>query len=443
MRLLIIDDDLRQRELLQEVFSDRGYQVTVCGDSREGLLMLQSELFDTIITDLKMPHIGGGEILKAALRRDPDLPVIVITGHGSIDSAIEALKAGAHDYIQKPFDPEELVLAVQKAEEHFGLIKKNRELSAQLATIKANELIGASVAMQKVKSLISRAAPLDVTVLISGETGTGKELVARLIHRASRRAEARFLAINCGGLSETLLDSELFGYEKGAFTGASQQKKGLLEAADGGSLFLDEINSMPHPLQIKLLRVLQEGNFLRVGATRETSCDIRIISATNADLKTFVKEGRFREDLYYRLHVMNIHLPPLRQRQDDIPELCYHFLAKYGARYGKNIKVISNRALELLCRAHWPGNVRELENVISRAVIMEESDSLSDNALPEEIKKTDQSPTDNTDLPMMRLDEMEQFMIKKVLIATGNNKARAAQLLGIDTSTLWRKMKKL
>jgi len=443
MRLLIIDDDLRQREMLLEVFTDQGCQVTVCGDSREGLLMLQSEPFDTIITDLKMPHINGGEILKAALKKDPDLPVIVITGHGSIDSAIEAMKVGAHDYIQKPFDPEELILAVRKAEEHFGLIKKNRELSAQLATIKADELIGASAAMREVKSIISRAAPLDVTVLISGETGTGKELVARLIHRASRRAGARFLAINCGGLSETLLDSELFGHEKGAFTGASQQKTGLLEAADGGSLFLDEINSMPHSLQIKLLRVLQEGSFLRVGATRETSCDLRIISATNADLKACVKEGSFRDDLYYRLHVMNIHLPPLRERHEDIPELCYHFLAKYGARYGKDIKVISDRALELLCGAQWPGNVRELENVISRAVIMEESASLSDIALPEEIKTTKQSSTGNTDLPVMRLNEMEQFMIKKALIATGNNKARAAQLLGIDSSTLWRKMKKL
>ncbi|HER63189.1 MAG TPA: sigma-54-dependent Fis family transcriptional regulator [Desulfobacteraceae bacterium] len=441
MKLLIIDDDLRQRELLLEVFAGRGYRVTACGDGREGLLLLQSEKFDTVITDLKMPHIGGEEILKAALLIDPDLPVIVITGYGSIESAIEAMKAGAHDYIQKPFDPEELVIAVQKAQEHYGLIKKNRELAAQLATIKADELIGASRVMQEVKGMISRAAPLDVTVLISGETGTGKELAARLIHRSSRRSEGRFLAVNCGALHETLLESELFGHEKGAFTGADRQKAGLLEAADNGTLFLDEINSMPPSLQIKLLRVLQEGSFLRVGATRETGCDIRIISATNADLKTEVDAGRFREDLYYRLHVMNIHLPPLRQRREDIPELCYHFLSRYNARYDKEIKTISNRALKLLCRFPWPGNVRELENIISRAVIMEESDSLSENALPVEIKKPEQAQAVH-DLPLMRLAEMEQFMIKKALIATGNNKAQAAQLLGIDTSTLWRKMKK-
>ena len=441
MKLLIIDDDLRQRELLEEVFSGRGYRVTVCADGREGLLMTQSASFDTIITDLKMPHIGGEEILKSALRRDPDQPVIVITGHGSIESAIQAIKAGAHDYIQKPFDPEELVLAVQKAVEHYGLIKKNRELTAKLAAIQADELIGSSAEMAMVKEMIGRAAPLDVTVLISGETGTGKELVARLIHRGSRRAEARFLAVNCGALSESLLESELFGHEKGAFTGADRLKTGLLEAADSGTLFLDEINSMPQALQVKLLRVLQEGNFLRVGATRETSCDIRIISAANADLKTAVAAGHFREDLYYRLHVMNIDLPPLRRRRDDIPELCYHFLAKHTARYDKKIKTISSRALELLCRSSWPGNIRELENVISRAVIMAAGETLTESDLPAELAHAAPGGP-GQDLPLMRLAEMEQFMIRKALAATGNNKAQAAQLLGIDASTLWRKMKK-
>lgn len=441
MRLLIIDDNVRQRELLAEVFTGEGYQVTACDDSREGLLLLQSENFDTVITDLRMPHISGEEILQAALKRDPDLPVVVITGYGSIDSAIEAMKAGAHDYIQKPFDPEKLVFAVKKAVDHYALIKKNRNLTAQLAIIKTDEFIGSSKSMLEVKGMISRTAPLDVTVMITGETGTGKELVARLIHRASRRAEGRFLAVNCGALSESLLESELFGHEKGAFTGAAQQKKGLLDAADGGTLFLDEINSMPQALQTKLLRVLQEGNFLRVGATRETQCDLRIISATNADLKAEVAAGRFREDLFYRLHVINIELPPLRRRRVDIPELCYHFLAKYGVRHGKEIRTITHRTLDILSRAPWPGNIRELENVISRAVIMAEGDSISESALPAEMRKADQ-PTSHTDLPLMRLDEMEQFMIKKALLTTDNNKAQAAQLLGIDTSTLWRKMKK-
>ncbi|GAB4337046.1 MAG: sigma-54 dependent transcriptional regulator [Desulfobulbaceae bacterium] len=441
MRLLIVDDNTRQRELLQEIFENSELQVTACGDSREALLLLENGDFDTVITDLKMPHISGTDILKACRHRDRELPVIIITGYGSVDSAIEAMKIGAYDYIEKPFDPEELSLVVKKAIDHYALVKKNREMAATIASLRTDELIGASVPMQAVRKMIERVSPLDVPVLIQGETGTGKELVATMIHEASPRAKKKFLAINCGALNESILESELFGHEKGAFTGATRDKIGFFEAADGGTLFFDEINSMSPSLQVKLLRVLQEGSFLRVGGTKEIRTDVRIISATNADLKQEVEEGRFREDLYYRLHVMNIDIPPLRKRTEDIAELAYHFLRKCAHRYGKQINAITSESLSRLIAYPWPGNVRELENTICRAVIMEQNSALAPGSLPEEILAGDASLSGST-VPLMRLDEMEQFMIRKALNQTGGNKSQAAQLLGIDASTLWRKMKR-
>lgn len=441
MKLLIVDDDLRQRELLGEVFTDQGYFVTLCDKGQDALLQIENAVFDTVITDLKMPHVSGREVLQACLGQDPELPVIIITGHGTIESAIEAMKIGAYDYIQKPFDPEELVLVTQKALKHYSLIKKNREMAATIATLQDSDLIGSSSAMQAVKSMIERVAPLDVSVLIQGATGTGKEVAARLIHRASKREKFKFLAVNCGALNQSLLESELFGHEKGSFTGADKQKKGLLELASGGTLFLDEINSMSHALQIKLLRVLQERTFMRVGGSDELHTDIRIISASNADLKKEIDNGRFRDDLFYRLNVMDLVMPLLRDRREDIPELAYLFLKKYAEKYGKQINSISNKAISLLSSYTWPGNVRELENCISRAVIMESESSLQPESLPIEIKDTTGSPS-ATEIPVMPLDAMEKFMIKKSLIQTNGNKSKAAQLLGIDTSTLWRKMKK-
>ncbi|MFO7605091.1 MAG: sigma-54 dependent transcriptional regulator [Desulfurivibrionaceae bacterium] len=441
MNLLIVDDDLRQRELLEEVFTSRGYGVTSCGNGREALLHLENEKFETVITDLKMPDIDGKEVLKACQGQDRELPVIIITGHGTVDSAIEAMKIGAYDYIQKPFDPEELFLVTRKAVKHYGLIEKNRELAAAVVTLRAHDFIGKSAAMQAVRAKIERAAPLDVSILIQGETGTGKELTARLVHRASKRAERRFLAVNCGALNESLLESELFGHEKGAFTGADKEKKGLFELASGGTLFLDEINNTSHALQIKLLRALQEGTFMRVGGGRELHADIRIISASNAELKEEVEKGNFRADLFYRLNVMDITIPPLRERQEDIPELAYWFLKKISAEYDKEITSISNKAMTLLTGYSWPGNVRELENCISRAIIMEQGESLQPGSLPPEVAETGQG-FQAGELPVMPLEEMEKFMIKKVLALTDGNKSRAAQLLGIDASTLWRKMKR-
>ena len=441
MRLLIVDDDLRQRELLVEVFQAQGYEVTPCSNGQDALLHLETEKFDTVVTDLKMANVSGTEVLRASHNQDQELPVIIITGHGTVDSAIEAMKIGAYDYIQKPFDPEELVLVTKKAVDHFTLIKKSREMAAAIVTLQAHDMIGTSAAMQAVKSIIERVAPIDVSVLLQGETGTGKELAARLIHRASKRAEQKFLAINCGALNESLLESELFGHEKGAFTGAHKEKKGLFELASGGTLFLDEINSMSQGLQVKLLRVLQEKTFMRVGGTKELQTNVRMISASNADLKQEIDNSSFRGDLYYRLNNMDITLPPLRERAEDIPELAYWFLKKYAAKFEKEITSIGHKTMTILTTHSWPGNVRELENCISRATIMAQGVSLEPDALPMEV--TSSTPNlQAIEIPLMRLDKMEKFMIKRCLCYTNGNKGQVAQILGIDSSTLWRKMKR-
>lgn len=439
LRLLMVDDDQRMRELLTDVFTGKGYQVTATADGREALLHLESNAFDTVITDLMMPNVDGTEVLAAALRRDAQLPVIVITGYGTVDSAIAAMKIGAHDYIQKPFDPEELALIVERALNHYQLVKQNRDLTARVSILQDSEMIGSSPAIQGVKAMIARLAPLTVPLLIQGETGTGKELVARLIHKNSGRAAHSFLAINCGALSETLLESELFGHERGAFTGAVEQKKGLLEAADGGTLFLDEINSMPLSLQVKLLRVLQDGTFLRVGGTKEIYADLRAISASNTDLKGLIAKGGFRDDLYYRLNGMEIDLPSLRERREDIAELAYHFLNRYAKKYDKAICDIAPSVLRMLIEAPWSGNVRELENVMSRAVIMEPGTTITTRALPPSLGAS--SPP-LAAASLMTLEEMERYMINKALSATNGNRALAAQALGIDVSTLWRKTKR-
>ena len=437
--LLLVDDDQRMRELLTDVFTGKGYHVTATADGREALLHLEATAFDTVITDLMMPKVSGTEVLDAARRRDAQLPVIIITGYGTVDSAIAAMKIGAHDYIQKPFDPEELALIVERALTHYQLVKQNRDLTAKVTLLQGPELIGSSPAMQKVKEMIARLAPLEVPLLICGETGTGKELAARLIHKHSDRAANNFLAINCGALSENLLESELFGHERGAFTGAMELKKGLLEAAHGGTLFLDEINSMPLSLQVKLLRVLQDGTFIRVGGTKENTTNLRVISASNTDLKELIAKGVFRDDLYYRLNIMEIDLPPLRDRREDIAELAYHFLNRYSRKYDKEIHAIAPRALRMLSAAPWPGNVRELENIMSRAVIMEPSATITTTALPPSLGAANLPPVAAN---LMTLEEMEQYMINKALAATNGNRALAAQILGIDASTLWRKTKR-
>jgi DNA-binding NtrC family response regulator len=437
--ILVVDDDRRMRELLAEVFSENNYQVTIASDGDEAIQALDQNNFGLIITDLQMPKQDGIAILQYAMNADADVPVIMITGHGSIDSALAAMKQGAYDYLEKPFDPEELLLIARRAVDHYQLICQARQLNETIEELRGQELVGSGTSMQKVKELIAKVASLDVAVLVQGETGTGKELVARLIHQHSRRVEQRFLPINCGAVAEGLLESELFGHEAGSFTSANTLKKGLFELADKGTLFLDEINNMPLQFQIKILRFLQDQSFMRVGGIQELHADVRVVAATNTNLAEEIKAKRFRDDLYYRLKVMTIKLPPLRERLEDIPELAYYFLQKYNLLYEKKVVKIDRVTLAMFEDYPWPGNVRELENIISSAVIMATGATLTKASLPDEFKEFSVFVSDDESY---NLSEMEQRLINKALKKTHGNKTRSARLLGIDTSTLWRKLKR-
>jgi len=439
--ILIIEDDIRMRSLLREILEREGYTTAVAENGRDAIALLKEGLFNVVLTDLRMPDVDGMEILNYSKEVNPDTPVIVITAYASIDSAVRAMKNGAYDYIEKPFDPDELMVVVKKAFDYRRLIDENIRLSVALESCTGDELVGASNGILKVKKLAERVAPFDATVLIYGETGSGKEMVARLIHRMSRRAAERFMAINCGALTETLLEAELFGYERGAFTGATQAKSGIFEAADGGTIFLDEINNASPSMQMKLLRVLQDGTIMRVGGTEAVRVNVRVIVASNADLKAMVKEGRFRRDLFYRLNVITINVPPLRDRRDDIPLLATHFLNKYCLRFSKEIRGFSPDALKILLDYPWPGNVRELENAVEHAVIMAQpKTSITPESLPEDIRKKKVTASPNR--VSMRLDEVERSMIQEAMLAFNGQKNRVAEALGISTSTLWRKLRK-
>jgi DNA-binding NtrC family response regulator len=375
--ILVVDDDLRMRQLIEELLKAEGLAVHSTGDGREALLMLKEQPRDIVISDLKMPHVGGLDVLAYARELNPEALVIMITAHGTVETAIEAIRRGAYDFIQKPFDPDQLLLLVKRALEHHALRDENRRLAAEVKSFREDDLIGASRSMSAVRDVVEKVAPLDTTVLVQGETGTGKELVARLVHRKSARAGGLFLPVNCGALSETILESELFGHEKGAFTGALHEKKGIFEAASGGTIFLDEINTTSPAMQVKLLRVLQERTIMRVGASKPVAVNVRIVAASNADLQDEVSSGRFRKDLFYRLNVVVVSIPPLRERTEDIPLLAYHFLGRYAGKTGKDIRVFAPEALEMLLVHPWPGNARELENAVERAVIMEQSSAIT------------------------------------------------------------------
>lgn len=438
--ILVVDDDRRMRQLIEEILTENGFSVVTSEDGRDALLMLKERRYDIIITDLKMPHVDGMEILSYAKQSNPDALIVMITAYGTIESAIEAIKKGAYDYIQKPFDPDRLVLIIERAVNHLKLIYENKRLAEKVEGFYKDDIIGSSAAIQNIKSLIEKVAPLDTTVLIHGETGTGKELVARLIHKKSGRADNIFLPVNCGALNETLLESELFGHEKGAFTGAMSQRKGLFETASGGTIFLDEINNTSPSMQVKLLRVLQENAIMRVGSSKPLSVDVRIIAASNINLSEETESGRFRKDLYYRLNVININIPPLRERIEDIPLLAYHFLNKYAKKFNKHIDRISSSALSILTSYAWLGNVRELENAIERAIIMETSPEITTASLPPEI--IGKTPNPLSYPALMTIEEMEKFLIQRTLRELKGQKNKAAESLGIDISTLWRKLKK-
>jgi len=433
--LLIVDDEQVVRDSLVHWFTEEGYRVEAAATAAEALARLASGDVDLIIADIRMPGMDGLELLERIQSEQLDAAVIIMTGYASVESAVRALKHGAFDYITKPFDPDDLSVAVRNALEQQRLKRENRMLREQLAESQAvSELIGQSEAMRRVREQIETVAPVDTTVLIEGESGTGKELVARAIHRLSPRRYNPMVVVHCGALTETLIESELFGHEKGAFTGAQYRKKGKFEAAMGGTIFLDEIADISLKTQTDLLRVLQEREIVRVGGTQPIKVDFRVIAATNRNLAELVKEGRFRSDLYYRLNVFTIHLPPLRERHGDTALLAQYFLEKFSRQMNRKFTGFERAAMELLVSHNWPGNVRELENIIERAVVVGREPLIraSDLALSRPAETTDD----------LTLEAVERKHILRVLEDFGWNQTQAAKALGIDRVTLYHKIRR-
>jgi two-component system NtrC family response regulator len=436
-KILVVDDEIKMCVILEGMLKEKGHQVTAVQDGRKAQNLVADQEYDLVITDLKMTPVDGLELLGNIKRANPETEVVLMTAYASVQTAIAAMKRGAYDYIIKPFDLEEMGLLVEKIVEKRRLIMENRQLREDISSGGGREMVvGSSPGMRQVMSLVKKVAPSDVTVLIRGESGTGKELVAEAIHRHSRRAAASLVVVNCAALTETLLESELFGHEKGAFTGAIKKKLGRFELAQGGTIFLDEIGDITATLQAKLLRVLQEKRFNRVGGTETISVDIRLIAATNRDLEGAIREGHFREDLYYRLSVFPIIIPPLRERREDIYALVDFFLKKRGRSLGD----IEKNALQQLNDYHWPGNVRELENVIERAVILAGASSIGTSHLP--FLSARPSPRTSSDSGL-NLEQLERESILRALQQTGGNKAEAARLLGITRRALYSRMERL
>jgi two-component system response regulator PilR (NtrC family) len=455
-RILVVDDEEGMREFLGILLQKEGYRVQTAQSGQEALVRLGKERFDLVITDLKMPKMSGIELLNRIKEKDPDVGVVLITAYASTETAVDAMKGGAFDYIAKPFDVEEMKEVVR------GALKKRLKEGAgrQRAGVlkersRFGEILGLSPAMQRIFELIPRVAPTPTNVLITGESGTGKELVALAIHDHSQRKDGPIVTINCGGIPENLLESELFGYQKGAFTGATANKPGLLELADKGTVFLDEVGELPPHLQVKLLRVVQERSFQRIGGTEPIHVDVRFICATNKNLEEEVIRGRFREDLYYRINVVHIHVPPLRERKEDIPLLAEHFLEKYAQEMGKHVEGLSTYALEVLKNYHFPGNVRELENIIQRGVALEQTKLI----LPESLKlasfkkkggeveqaweKPKEEMLGNGFNLEDWLQEQEREFILKALERAGGVKTEAAKLLGISFRSFRYRLEKL
>jgi DNA-binding NtrC family response regulator len=442
-RILIIDDENSILDSLRILFKGTEFEVEMATNGRMGLEVLERSRPDLVLTDVKMPGAGGIDILTRARELDPEMPVILMTAQASLQSAMQAVNAGAFYYIQKPFSNDELLAICRRAAETRALKVENRALKKEIRKGKRmvrERPVGKSRALGDLLTLTETVAPTDSTILVTGESGTGKEVLARYIHALSDRAEGPFLSINCGALPESLLESELFGHVKGSFTGAVRDKDGLLVAAKGGTFFLDEIGEMPPSLQVKMLRALQEREIIPVGATEAVPVDVRIIAATNRDLEDEIRRGNFRSDLYYRLNVIALHLPPLRERKDDIPLLANHFLSRMAERLGRDEIPLSDEALVVLMRYDWPGNVRELENALERAAVLTKG-AIAPSGLPERVREAPVPALVGDRLPPNpTLDIIEQAYIQWVLSAEGGNKSRAAEVLGIDPSTLYRKL---
>ena len=438
INVLVCDDEEPFRRLLKNELTRKGYGVETAADGGEALRLLAARAVDVVLLDVVMPGMDGLALMKKLKEDAAAPPIIVLTGKATIETAVEAMKNGAYDYLTKPYKLDELVIVVDRAAEYGRLRVKSTLLEQELIRKELPfEFVGTSRQLQGMLALIRKVAPADSPVFIQGESGTGKELVANTLWHYSGRKERPFIALNCASLSESLIESEIFGHEKGAFTSAHQLKRGLVEVADQGTLFLDEIGEMPVGLQAKLLRFLDSGEFRRVGGNQALRVDVRLIAATNKDLSAAIKNGAFREDLYYRLNVINIAIPPLRERKDDIPALARHFLALYAKKFGKAAAEISSDALEALAGYEWPGNVRELENVMERAVILCDSGTIeaADLSVPAGaiVDALGTNPS---------LEEMEKNYILRVLREASNNQSKASQLLGIDRKTLYLKLKK-
>jgi DNA-binding NtrC family response regulator len=443
-KILVVDDEALIRDMIKRGLSQMGgFSVEVAQSGPEAIEKMEKDVFDLVLTDLKMPEMDGLELLKTIKGTRPDIMVIMMTAHGSIETAVEAMKIGADDYITKPIDFNDLLLHISKVQKESLLLRENRLLRMEVRKkFEFNNIIGKSKKMQEIFSLIEKVALGSSTVMIYGGSGTGKELVAKAIHYNSPRADRPFIPFNCGAIPETLVESELFGHTKGAFTGAIQAKKGLFEEANGGTLFLDEISSILPSVQVKLLRVLQEKELMKVGSTERTKIDVRMIAATNENLEENMKQGKFREDLFYRLHVFPIFLPDLKGRKEDIPLLAYHFLDFYSKEAKKEIKGVSKEAMKLLLEYHWPGNVRELENTIERAVIMTDQDYLVPNDLPKDLMEGFSEMIKRGVKDRKSLDDIKSEYIKEILKEVGGNKRIASEILRVNPRTLYRFEKK-
>jgi nitrogen regulation protein NR(I) len=457
--VLIVDDEVNIRRVLAAMLKREGYEVTTAADGEQALGVLQKTPVHVVVTDLVMPRLGGMELLRHVAADFPDVPVIVITAHGSVDSAVAALKAGAFDYITKPFEQEDLKKVIAKAARAHDLERQN--VHANFTDGDRPPLVGESPAMKAIYDIVAKVAESPSTVLITGESGTGKELIAKALHRGSSRRDKPLIKVNCAAIPKDLVESELFGYERGAFTGAVGSKPGRFELADGGTLFLDEIGEVPVEMQVKLLRALQESEFERVGGIKTIRVDVRLIAATNRHLEQLIEEGKFREDLYYRLAVVPIELPPLRERREDIPLLVKHFIRKYDERLGKRVEGIEDEALQLLLGYAWPGNIRELENLMERSVLFADGPLILASALPDSLRERGgptpvpiaavgplgsiAAPSGASMKEIVRhaQAELEKELISRALEETGGNVTRAAKRLQISRKSLQVKMKEL
>ena len=441
-RLLIVDDEEIALRNLQHVMEKQGYQVTTAQSGAEAVKYLEKQNFDVVLTDLRMEGVDGMDVLRKSQELQPTTEVIFITGYATAESAVQALKHGAFYYIAKPFRLDEVRKVVSEAVEKVSLRRENEQLQREITRYREGDgIITQDAEMQRLLEIARQIAPTDCSVLITGESGTGKELFAKYLHRHSTRSDGPYTAINCGAFSEQLLANELFGHEKGAFTGATALKKGLIEVSTGGTLFLDEVTEMAPSMQVKLLRVLQEKEVLRVGGTRPVKCDVRVLAATNRDVQEAVRNGSFRDDLFFRLNVVNLNIPPLLQRKGDIPLLAQHFLNKYAEKMKKPVSHIAGDVMEALVSYAFPGNVRELENLIERGIAMAQGDTIEMAHLPEMLKKADTLDYRPLNGRLPTLEEQEQRYIRRVLEEVKGNQTAAAQILGINRASLWRKLK--